>query len=89
MKPDTKTIFEYIRKHNGEDITAISVAEELGFDTRKVNGSFTSFVKKDWGYREEKEIELADGSHQKIKFLRLTELGMTVDPDAPAEKAEE
>lgn len=82
MKENTKAIFNYLKDHDGEDLTAADVAEALGMETRSVNGSFTSFQKKGWGIREEAEVELADGTHKKVKFLRLTDTGKAVDPDA-------
>lgn len=63
-------------------MTAADVAEALGMEKRSVDGSFTSFQKKDWGIREEVEVELENGTHKKVKLLRLTELGKTVDVDA-------
>lgn len=83
MKDNTKAIFNYLKEHNGEDMTASDVAEVLGMETRSVNGSFTSFQKKGWGIREEAEIELPDGKHQRVKFLRLTDAGLAIDPDNP------
>jgi hypothetical protein len=32
--------------------------------------------------REEKEVELEDGTHEKVKFIRLTDFGRTYDPEA-------
>lgn len=85
MKEQTRMIFDYLRAHDGEDLTSADVAQALGLAKRSVDGSFTSFQKKDWGVREEVEIELENGTHEKVKMLRLTELGKTVDPDAGAE----
>jgi hypothetical protein len=31
------------------------------------------------GYREECEVELPDGTHKRVKFLRLNEAGMNYD----------
>lgn len=82
MKQNTRMIFDYIKAHNGEDITAADVAAALELEKRQVDGSFTSFQKKGWGIREEAEREEADGSHTKVKFLRMTQEGMDYDPDA-------
>lgn len=81
MKENTRKVLDYLREHNGEDLTSADVAEALGLEKRSVDGSFTSFQKKGWGIREESEIPTDDGKHSKIKYLRLTETGMTVDPD--------
>lgn len=85
MKENTRKVFDYIRENNGQDMTSADIAAALGIEKRSVDGSFTSFCKKGWGVREEAEVELADGSHKKVKFLRMTDMGMSVDPDAPAE----
>lgn len=82
MKENTRKIFDYLKEHDGEDFTAADVGEALGLDVKSVNGSFTSFQKKGWGIREEAEVELDDNTHKKVKFLRLTDVGRAVDPDA-------
>lgn len=85
MKPNTIAVLNYLKENNDKDLTAAMVAEELGLEKRQVDGIFTSALArkgKDLGYREEAEIELPDGSHQKVKFLRLTEKGMDFDPAA-------
>lgn len=85
MKENTRKIFDYIKANDGQDMTAADVAEALGLDVRSVNGSFTSFQKKELGVREEAEIQLDDGTHKKVKFLRLTDKGRAFDPDAATE----
>lgn len=82
MKETTRKIFDFLKENDGQDMTATDVAEALGLTPRSVNGSFTSFQKKGWGIREEAEIELDDKTHKKVKFLRLTDAGRAVDPDA-------
>lgn len=82
MKETTKKIFNYLKDNADQDLTATDIAEALDLTARSVNGSFTSFQKKGYGYREDAEIELDDGTHQKVKFLRLTDEGMAFDPDA-------
>lgn len=82
MKEGTLKIFNYLKEHNGEDLTANDVAEALGITPRSVNGSFTSFQKKGWGIREPAEVELEDGTHKAVKILRLTPEGLAVDPSA-------
>lgn len=81
MKENSKTIFNYLKEHVGEDLTANDVAEVLGMDPRSVNGTFTALQKKGYGVREEAEIEYDDGTHKKVKYLRLTEDGMAYNPD--------
>ena len=47
------------------------------------NRIFTSaFQRKGYGERIPDEVTLEDGSHQKVKYLRLTQMGLDLDPDA-------
>ena len=83
MKENTWKVFEYLKAHNGEDLTAADVAEALGLEKRQVDGIFTSALqRKQLGERIPAEREEEDGSHTKIKLLKLTEAGMNFDPDA-------
>ena len=86
MKENSKKVLEYLKKVNGQNVTSADVAEALGLEKRSINGIFTSAIqRKGFGFREEAEIELEDGTHQKVKYLRLTDEGMAVDLDADAE----
>ena len=82
MKQATKDIFNYIKAHDGEDFTAKDIAEALDMNVKSVNGSVTSFQRKEYTYREEAEMELPDGTHEKVKLIRLTDAGREFDPDA-------
>ena len=88
MKESSKKVLNYLKEVNGENVTADDVAKALGVETRSVNGSFTSFVKKGYGFRDEQEIQEEDGSHKKVKFLKLTAQGLEFDPDAEVADAE-
>jgi hypothetical protein len=83
MKENSKKVFNYLKQINGTDVTAADVAEALGLEKRSVDGIFTSAIqRKGLGVRTPAEIELEDGSHKAVKFLSLTEAGMSFDPDA-------
>ncbi len=82
MKQATKDIFNYIKAHDGEDFTAKDIAAALDMNVKSVNGSVTAFQKKEYVYREEAEAELADGTHEKVKLIRLTDAGREFDVDA-------
>ena len=87
MKPNSKKVWEYLKEINGENVTAADVAAELGMEKRSVDGIFTSAIqRKGLGIRVPAEVELEDGSHKQVKFLKLTEAGMTFDPDASEEE---
>ena len=83
MKPNTKAVIEYLQGQNGADLTAADVAEALGREKRQVDGIFTSAIQRQQvGFREEAEVEVEDGTHKKVKFLKLTEAGMALDCNA-------
>ena len=89
LKENSKTVFNYVKAHDGEDFTAKDIAEATGLNVRQVNGIVTSaFQKKELMYREEAEIQVEDGSHAKVKCIRLTDAGRAFDPEAPVETAE-
>ena len=85
MKENSKNVLNYLKAHNGEDLTAADVADALGLAKRSVDGIFTALQKKGLGVRTPAEVELDDGSHKAIKLLSLTDAGMSFDPDADAE----
>lgn len=83
MKENTRKVYDYLKENNDKDLTAAEIAEILGLEKRQVDGIFTSALqRKGYGYREEAEITLDDGSHKKVKYLRLTDEGLALDPDA-------
>lgn len=83
MSANTLNVIEYLKAHNGENLTAQDVADALDVDVKVVNGAFTSGIqKKGLGQRIEAEIELDDGSHRKVKFLTLTADGLAFTPEA-------
>ena len=83
MKENTKSVLNYLKSVNGSNVTAADVADALGLEKRQVDGIFTSALqRKGFGVRVPAEVELEDGSHKQIKFLRLTDTGMALDPDA-------
>lgn len=86
MKENSKKVLQYLQEHNGEDLIAADVSAALGLEKRSVDGIFTAFQKKELGFREEAERENEQGTHDKVKFLRLTDKGLSFDPDAEEEK---
>ena len=86
MKENTKAIFNYLKEHNGEKLTNTDIADALGLTSKQVTGSVNSFVRKGWAQRSDAvNVELEDGTQKSVKFISLTEEGLTVDPDAPAD----
>lgn len=86
LKPNSKLVFNYVKTHDGEDFTAADIAAATGLEVKSVNGIVTSaFQKKGLMVREPAEVELEDGSHKTVKFIRLTEAGMAFDPNATSD----
>lgn len=83
LKENSKKVFNYLKEHNGTNMTAADVAEALGMEKRSVDGIFTTVIqRKDLGARVPAEIELEDGTHKAVKFLTLNDAGMAFDPNA-------
>ncbi len=83
LKENSKIVFNYVKAHEGENITAADIAEGTGLEVRSVNGIVTSaFQRKGLMARNAAEIELEDGSHKAVKFIVLTEDGRNFDPEA-------
>ena len=82
MSEKSTMVLNYLKSVNGSNVTAADVAEATGLERKSVDPCFTSLVKKGLGERVEAEIELADGTHKKVKFLVLNDQGMAFDPTA-------
>ena len=86
MKENSKNVLNYLKGIGTQDVTSGDVAEALGLEKRQIDGIFTSAIqRKGLGIRVPAEVELADGTHKQVKFLKLTDEGMAFDPDADAE----
>ena len=89
LKPNSKLVYEYVKAHEAENITAAEIATGTGLEVRSVNGIITSaFQRKGLMERIPAEIENADGTHKAIKLVKLTAEGREFDPNAEDEKAE-
>lgn len=89
LKENSKIVFNYVKSMDGNNITAADIAEATGLEVKSVNGIVTSaFQKKGLMERIPAEIELADGTHKAVKFIRLTDAGRVFDPENPDKAAE-
>ena len=89
MKPHVKEIYDYILAHENENITAKDIANALGIeDVRKVNGVITMSLQRNrneekeivpLAKRVEAEVEEADGTHTKVKLIKLTDEGRNLE----------
>ena len=83
LSENSRKVFDYVKGINNADVTAEDIANATGLSTRQVNGIVTSaFWKKGLMERVPAEIQLEDGTHKGVKFIKLTSLGETFDPDA-------
>lgn len=87
LKDSSRKVFDYVKAHKDDNITAVDIAEGTGLEQRSVNGIITSaFQKKGLMERIPAEIELEDGSHKAVKFVKLTADGLLFDPDQTEEE---
>lgn len=83
LKPNSKLVYDYVKANGAKNITAADIAEGTNLPIRSVNGIVTSaFQRKGLMERVEAEVELADGTHSKVKFIKLTAEGEAFDPEA-------
>jgi DNA-binding MarR family transcriptional regulator len=82
MKENTKTVFNYLKEHDGEDIIATDIAEATGLPIKSVNGIVTAALcrkGKDYAERIPGQVQVEDENGNKvwksIKFIKLTEKG--------------
>lgn len=82
LNENSRKVFDYVKGVNGADVTAQDIADATGLGVRQVNGIVTSaFQKKGIMERIPAEVELSDGTHKAVKFIKLTAVGETFDPD--------
>ena len=82
MTENSRKVFDYLKQINGADVTAQDVASALNLEKRSVDGIFTAFQKKGFGVRTPAEIELENGTHKAVKFIKATAAGMAYDHEA-------
>ena len=78
LKENSLTILNYVKEHDGEDLTAADIAQATGIPVKSVNPCITAMGRHhNLLYRE--EVAITGG---KVKYIRLTEEGRNFDPDA-------
>ena len=76
MSEKTATVLNYLKGINGENVTSADIAEALGMEKKSVDGIVTSGLqRKGLAERIPAEIELEDGTHKPVKFIKLTAAG--------------
>ena len=88
LKENSKIVYDFVKAHEAENITANDIAEATGLTSRQVNGIITMAFQrhKDEDKNEvplmervPAEIELEDGSHKGIKLIKLTDAGREIE----------
>lgn len=91
IKENSYNVYQFVKEHEDENVTAKDIAAALGLDSRQVNGIITAAFQR---HREEVgdekvivplmervegelEIETEDGKvkHETVKFIKLTAAG--------------
>lgn len=85
LSENAKVVMRRLQELEGADITVHDLSEDIGLPVNSITGIFNSFVKKGLGERVIAEVELEDGSHKTVKFLKLTDAGLALDVDAVEE----
>ena len=80
MSEMINNIFTYLIENEGAQITLDDMAAALNADKRSVNGSFNSLVRKGFAARTPVTVE----TEVPVKFLKLTDTGLALDPEAEA-----
>ena len=81
MSETAQAIVAHLIAIDGEDVTLDDLADAIGVDKRKVNGSLNSLVKKEICAR----VPVTVAAPVTVKYLKLTAEGMAFDPDAQAD----
>ena len=94
LKENSKMVYDFVKAHEDDDITANDIAEAIGLTSRQVNGIITMAFQR---HKEEvdgekvevplmeripAEMEQEDGSHKPIKLIRLTNEGRNIEVEA-------
>ena len=81
-------VLNYLKDNKDENMTAADIAEALGMEKKSVDGIVTSGLqRKGYAERIPAEIELEDGTHKTVKFIKATEAGLAYD-DVAAKAAD-
>lgn len=81
ISENSKIVLSYLKENDGKDVTATDIVAATGLNSRQVNGVATALAKKGLMKRVEAEITNEDGTHDRVKFIVLTDEGKTFNPD--------
>lgn len=74
-------VLDYLKSIGDQNVTAADIATALNMEKKSVDGIVTSGLIRNKGLAERipAEIQLEDGTHKAVKFIRATEAGMAYD----------
>ena len=77
-------VLNYLKSIGDQNVTAADIATALGMEKKSVDGIVTSGLIRNKGLAERilAEIELEDGTHKPVKFIKATAAGMAYDHEA-------
>lgn len=81
MTENSIRVFNYLKEHYGEELTAQNIAADLDISIAAVTGSVNGLVKKERAMRSEATTEV-DGKEVTVKYISLTDAGLDFDPTA-------
>lgn len=77
-------VLNYLKSIGDQNVTAADIATALDMEKKSVDGIVTSGLIRNKGLAERipAEIELEDGTHKAVKFIKATAAGMAYDHEA-------
>ena len=77
-------VLNYLKSIGDQNVTAADIAAALDMEKKSVDGIVTSGLIRNKGLAERipAEIELEDGTHKAVKFIKATAAGMAYDHEA-------
>lgn len=81
-------VYNYVKAHENENVTAAEIAEAIDLPVKTVNGIITMTFQRNRDAdknivplmeRVVGEIEQEDGSHKSVKFIKLTAEGRAAE----------
>ena len=76
-------VLDYLKANQDANVTAADIAAALDMEKKSVDGIVTSGLqRKGYAERIPAEIELEDGSHKTVKFIKATAEGLAYNHEA-------
>ena len=91
LKENSRIVYDFVKEHEGENITVADIEAATDLNARQINGIITMAFQR---HKEEvdgekvevplmrrvpAEIEQEDGTHKQIKLIQLTDAGRSIE----------